>query len=421
MALIPPILQRDNKFKAAEKIIKGRFPLYIKKAKLVEVFPNLEKLNKNALDELCKYFIPNHEFLKTREEKIEALKKILEFRHTKGTAYGYRLYYSFFLKRKVYKISPPYKVFISPSYNAQEREKFESLMPEIRIYPFKKHSVKKTFFINDFLLEGFLFKTDAILRIGDRVELYDPLTKSSTLLNTFFLEETYITKRVKKETEIRLKGKKIGIFFDDPLIGFLVNQKAKDRFFKVILSEPYREKIERRRWLSVKPSLKPIRLNYEEERVKGKAIGFYLFNRYKDIYPEKGGSFIGGNLVKSNAEERIYKKFKLFSPERAFFLKRTPFSYLSAMRIGPFPPYTAELFVDSTGRACLKQTFIGTFKRHLVVSDAKERIKKIVKVGNSCTRVADKVLLSVTNHRPIRVGEFQLGRNKLGEYILGVA
>ena len=421
MALMPPILQRDSKFKAAEKIIRERFPLYIEKARLVEVSPNLENLNENALDELCKYFIPNHEFLKTREEKIEALKEILEFRHTKGTAYGYKLYYSFFLKRKVYKASPPYKVFISPSYNAREREEFESLMPEIRVYPFRKNGIKKTFFINDFLFKGFPFKTDVMLRIGDRVELYDPLTKSSTLLNTFFLEETYITKKIKKEIEVRLKGKKIGIFFDDPLIGFLVNQKAKDRFLKVVLSEPYREKIERLRWLSVKPSLKPIRLNYEEERVKGKAIGFYLFNRYKDIYPEKGGSFIGSKLVKSNAEERIYKKFKLFSPERAIFLKRTPFSYLSAMRIGPFLPYTAELFVDSTGKAHPKQTFIGTFKRYMVVSDAKERIENLVKVGNSCTRVADKVLLSITNHRPIRVGEFQLGRNKLGEHILGVA
>jgi len=420
MALIPAFLERDKKFKSAETIIKDRFPKYIQKAKLTEVFPAIEKLKEDALDELCKYFIPNFEFLKTKEEKIEALKRVFEFRHYKGTLYGYKLYYSFFLKREVYKASPPYKAFISPTYTDEERKNFEKYMPEVRVYPFRKKGVKKSLFVGDILQTAFPLQTDALLRIGDRVELFDPLNNQTQLLNYYVLEKSYINKIIKKEIEVRLKGKKHGIFFDDPIVGFLVNQCAYNRLYRVILTEPYKEEIERKKWLSLKPSLSPIKISYEEERELGKAHGFYLSNRYKEIYHDKGGSFIGHFICKSDAESRIYKKFKLFNPERLIFSNRKIFSFLSALRIGVFPTHTAELYIDGTGRAKPKQTFLSSFPGALVSSDASQRIKDLVKVGKECTRVADKVLCNFTNHRVIRVGEFLLGKHRLGEYILGV-
>ncbi len=158
----------------------------------------------------------------------------------------------------------------------------------------------------------------------------------------------------------------------------MVNQCAYNRLYRIILTEPYKEEIERKKWLSLKPSLSPIKISYEEERELGKAHGFYLSNRYKEIYHDKGGSFIGHFICKSDAESRIYKKFKLFDPD------------------------------------------LSSFPGALVSSDASQRIKDLVKVGKECTRVADKVLCNFTNHRVIRVGEFLLGKHRLGEYILGV-
>ncbi len=356
----------------------------------------------------------------TRTDKRRILENIFELYKYKGTVKGLELHLRLLINRELYKATqPPDKCFLSPSYTNEERRQFEALMPEIRVFPFKKNSQGPTFFLGDFPNADFPDTTNAILRIGDVVELYDPLTGQSTPLNTYTLEKEYVHRKLRKEVQIRKKSKAHGVLPEDFLSGFIVNQKAGERLYTLVLEQPYTEEIERRRWLSVQPSLTPVRTTYEEERVSGQATGFYLFNKYMDIYEDRGGSFLGEVPVSSDAEERIFKKLKLFDPDRASPVVNSSFRFLGATRVSSLKEFTMEAYVNATDfqKAMHITTPLWGFASS---SDANERIEDILWAADKNRPAGVKTLVSVTNHRPVRVGEFQLNRNKLGEYILGV-
>ena len=120
---------------------------------------------------------------------------------------------------------------------------------------------------------------------------------------------------------------------------------------------------------------------------------------------------------------RLYKRFKLFDPGRVVFSRRDTSCFLGAFRLGPMPAHTAEVAVDLAG---FRAPGSGTLPGHLgrgcfVISDAATRIAQARQVGKMAARLSDKVLLAITNRKPITASAGLLaGSARAGEYRLEV-
>jgi hypothetical protein len=337
------------------------------------------------------------------------------------------------LGRKLYKATPPHTSYLGASMTAEERAAYEAPHPEIRVYPFRHSGTKKGLMLGDCLgdpAQGwpvFPLMSDALLRIGSKVELFDPLDGSSTALHSMLYEPEQVERMAQEVVEIRRPGKAAGIFCGGLLTGHLVDHQARSRLYTMRLARPYSDEIERRTPMSAQPGLEPLTVYYRLAREKGQAGGIFLHNRWPDQYPDTGGkAFLGcGYPVKSTAGDRIFKYLKLFDPSRVRLGQRKSMTFLGAFRLGGMPPHTAEVAVDCTGQKpkgamhAGPGAYLGT--GFLYKSNAAERIALVCAVGRLAMRQSDRIQLSITNHGPVKASASVLaGSVFAGEYRLEV-
>ena len=361
-------------------------------------------------------------------KKRVVLANLFKLFRTKGTVEGLRLHLRILVDQTLIKANqPPDKSFSGISYSESERLQFEALHPEIRIYPFKHQGKQHSFFVGDFLgdpaldFSVFPSRTDALLRIGDTVELYDPLTGEAKPLNYFHIEKEYVEKKARQVVEIRKKGKAYGIFLSYFAFGKLVDHGAKERFYTVELLRPWKEEIERRIPLSIKPTLSPFRTYYEEEKVRAKAYGLFLRNRYTDRFRDEGGAFIQGYFVRSNAGERIYKRLKLFDPNRIHFRRNINIiRFLGALRLSSIPKCSLEAYVDISSFAPKKLIFFQRFlSGYLLKSGAEGRIQKMLWAGRKAKAAGIKVKIATSLRHPLRSSQILVSGNiKSGDFVM---
>lgn len=361
--------------------------------------------------------------------KRNALKRIFDLYKGRGTFPGMDLHWQLLVDNRLLKANqPPSKSFCGLSLTEGERKEFEKNHPEIRVYPFKSSGEKHSFFIRDCFGDPdenysvFPAQTDALLRIGEAVELYDPLADESTALHFFQYDKEHIERKTSNVVEVRLKGKAVGLFCGNILKGFTIDHGAKKRLYRLQLAGIFQDEITKRIPLAATPSLIPFRMFYEEVKVSGDGRGFFLANRYPDVYPDTGGSFLPSFFVRRLAGERIYKKFKLFDPARVSFAQRTILAYMGAFRLGVLPPHTAEAYVDMLHVKPKKAFFITGFANGFYYkSDAGERIEKMRWAGNLARRAGSKIKIQTKNRKPIRaLSSVVAGQYRVGEYRLEV-
>lgn len=329
---------------------------------------------------------------------------------------------------------PPDKSFCGQSLSQEERDVFEKNQPEIRVYSFRNEGErpKNTMFVNWYLGDpaqdwNFVtYITGAINRIGDITEYYDPITDETSPLDTYYIEPEYVEKKAKKRINIQLKGEKSGIFVDDPLYGKTVDHLAKKRLYSVTLEEPYTDIQSKRKNLAVTPGLQYLRVSYDQEKIPGGdsfpkvGDGVFLSNRWPDEYPDTGGGFVSDYPIKRDAEERIYKRFKLFDPERAIYIQKERSTFIGTRRLGPIAKHTAEMFVDLQSkrykRSIYPRLFVNGF---LVMSDAGERIEKAVWASRLARPAGTKLNMFHKLRKTITVSSgLKTGDAKVGEYEL---
>lgn len=369
-------------------------------------------------------------------QKRNVLMRLFEMYRTKGTVQGLRLHWEVLADMEMFDFrQPPDKSFNSPSLTEQERALWEQKHPEIRIYPFAAKGWKgKAMFASDCIGWGHPSITDAGARLADRVELYDPLTCSKTLLNSFYIDAAYALRRLKNVIEVRLKGKAYGIFLlissnsSSSSSGLnssngskcLVDHEAGKRLYNIQLYAEAHETINVRKQLSIKPTLQPMRGYYELEYIHGKRTGISLTNRYTDIYKDRGGSYLSGAYAaQSDARQRIMKKMRLYDPVRVSFFERESFNYLNDMKIGRLGAHHAEAYVDMIAYAPKRAAYFAShMNEHLCASDAGQRIQKMLWAGNLARQAGCKASVSITNRKPVKTGMGTLcGRHRSGQYI----
>jgi hypothetical protein len=432
--LLPPSISEDAGMQAAAQAAGDQEAIVRALINNVYIWPRLDELPEPVLDHLgWGLHIDGWEYADTLQKKRWLIRNFYPWHIYKGTEYGLSLYWSTLLDRQLLKAEPAHKSYLGNSLTPAEREAFEAPHPEIRAYPFRSYGQKQSLFTGDCLgdpAENFAVhpaRTDALLRCGQRLELVDPVLGTATPLHDLLYERDQVEKLAADIIEVCKPGRAVGQFAGAPLAKPLVDHKAKDRLFTLKMQRAYGDEIERRIPLSIQPSLQPMSVYYSWERENGQAgNGIFLANRWPDQYPETGGhAFPGVSFYPhaSDANLRLYKRFKLFDPDRVVFNRRQITNFLGAFRLGPLPPHTAEVAVDMAGKlpplAFCTPGHAG--KRHFVISDCATRIAQARHVGKMAVRLSDQILLSITNRRVIRASTSILaGTAVAGEYRLEV-
>ena len=431
--LLPPSITGDAKIPAAAVAGGRELDRNQSLSELIYLWSRLDELPEDQLDHLAWHLhVDGYSYAVTHEKKLHLVRKFYDFHRYKGTEYGLALYWRTLLGRELLKAEPAHKSYLGVSLTPEERQAFEAPHPEIRAYPFRTAGSKQSFFSGDCLGDPvknfplFPAMTDAIVRCGHRLELFDPKLDSATSLHDLLYEREQVEKLAHEVVEVRKPGRAAGQFAGQPLVKPLLDHKAKKRLFTLKMQRAYNDEIERRIPLAIQPSLQPMNVYYTWSQDAGQA-GLRMFpaNRWPDEYPDTGGRAFPGSCYahSGDAAMRLYKRFKLFDPDRVELSRRDTTTFLGAFRLGPLPPHTAEVAVDMAGQlpngAISLPGFAGA--GHFVISDCAARIAQVRQVGKLAVRRSDKILLSITNRRQVRASAGVLaGSVTAGEYRMEV-
>ncbi|WP_449246453.1 phage tail protein [Desulfarculus baarsii] len=433
--LLPPSIAQDQTMAAVATVAGAEEERLRALTDRALIWARLDELPDAVLEHLgWGLHIDGWEHAATRELKIWLIRHFYDWHAHKGTAHGLALYWRVLLGRAMLGASPPGKSIWGVNISAQERAAREAPHPEIRVYPFRHGGVNRQSFFWGQTLGGpgegcFLATGEAILRIGDMVELFDPLTGQAQALNVLAVSRDAAWRAASQRVEARLPATAAGLCWGEAMEGQWVDHGANGRLFTLDLERPYQDEIERRQTLSITPGPRPMRTNYEAVAEAGQAGAETCWgNRWTDAYQGVGGgnNFWGADIYFAPSEPhlRLYKRLKLFEPGRARALTRADAVYWGAFRVGSAPAHHADVAVDCQGQARPRAWFWGDahWGQDLWdVSDAAVRIAQVRGVGRLAARLSDKVELVVTNRRIVRASAGLLaGSVVAGEYRLEV-
>ena len=433
--LLPPSISQDAGIQAAaraagaqESLVRGLIPR-------AYIWSRLEELPDEVLEHLgWGLHIDGWEYAITRQSRLWLIRHFYEWHVHKGTEHGLALYWRTLLGRRLLKADPPGKSYLGGSLSDEERRVFEAAHPEIRAYPFRTRAAGPGLVMGDCLGDpardwpATPVHSDALLRCGQRLELVDPDTGSAAPLGPMLYQRGQAERLARGVVEVRLPGRGApGQFLGRPLARPLVDHGAAGRLFTLRLERAHASEVERRISLAARPGLRPMSVYYSWVQEPTTAPGgVFLAGRWPDRYPDTGGrAFLGAAWpAPTDAGMRLYKRFRLFDPQRVHLAARESSLFLGAFRLGPLPPHTAEVALDMIEPrlpgALYCRGYLGT-GHHFVVSDAEARVAQACQVGRLAARRSDKILLSITNRRPVRASAGVLaGAVTAGDYRLEV-
>jgi len=430
--LLPPSIAGDPKVQAAAGAAGGELDTIQTLTQRVYLWSRLEELPEEILDHLAWHLhVDGYHYAATRRAKLYLIREFYRFHAHKGTEYGLALYWRALLGRRLLKAAPPGKSYLGSSLTPRERAAFEAPHPELRLYPFRHQGQKQGLFLGDTLgdpaggLAVFPAASDALLRIGTRVEVYDPLLGASRPLHDLLYERGQAERLAREEVEVRRPGRAWGQFLGRTLARATVDHGAAGRLFRLKLERAYRDEMERRIPLAIRPGLEPMSVYYRVVGEVGRARGVFLANRWPERFSDTGGrAYLGlAYPARSDAGLRLYKCFKLYDPGRTRLAPRNATLFLGAFRLGSLPPHTAEVALDLLGRRPARGLHLAGHLGggHFYVSDAATRVAQACQVGRLAVRRSDKILLSISNRRPVRASAgIKTGEVVAGEYRLEV-
>lgn len=390
------------------------------------IYAALDKLPDAILDAVAWGFhVEGYDLLSTRAERLHVVKTFWDYHRYKGTVHGLEMYLRTFLKRDLLACSPPTKSYCGASLTEAERAAWSANMPELRVYPFRHAGKRQGAFIGNFLGATYPNVSDAILRIGDQVTLYDPVDGSETKLDALATSRDVTTRTAAKRVTVRKPGRAgRAMFCGRCLAGFATaDTGAASRIYELDMVVGYEDDIARRHALSVRPSLTPVKIGSDEVASPGtRGRRIFLGHRWPDAFPERAACFLEGRfLVPSSAGDRLYRMTKLYDESRALFSRRATSTFLGAFKLGAVRPHHAEAAVDMQRDAPARAMFLGRHLagRHICDLATGDWIGRMRRVGRMAMRLSDRILVSINNRRQIRASESLVcGAVVCGEYQL---
>jgi len=357
------------------------------------------------------YHVDGWEYVETRAQKIDLIKRFYEFHRYKGTVYGLRLYLNTFLGRDLLACSPPTKSFCGASLTDAERAAWSANFPELRVSPYRHNGTRQGAFVGDYASACSPNTSDALLRIGDQVTLYDPVTATETKLDSLTTSRDVVTTMATERVTVALPSTAGLAMFVGRYPGAYstCDTGASDRMYVLDMAVGYADKVDRRHALSVRPSLTPVSIGSTAVSSPGtRGHGIFLGHRWPDAYSEAASLFIEGKYpVPSSARDRLYRKTKLYDTDRQVFSRRDTSTFLGAFKLGAVRPHYAEAAIDMARTSPARAAFCGRplFRRFACALDAQAWINRMRRIGKMAVRLSDRVLVSTANRHCLQASE----------------
>lgn len=358
------------------------------------------------------------------EQQEEMRRKILResFRMHRiaGTLGSYKRVARYAGFEVVSAIRPPDKTFCGAALTLADRNAWLRQFPQLRVYPFRSRGTAA----GSHLGWCYLGDTngsacwpaigDAIARIGDRAYLYRDGAETllvSALVETETSEGTLVTAR-----EARLPGKfPYTLFCGGSVGGYPSDTQASLRVYRTWDESPYDDRSAAIRITAARPSLTPLRLQYDSVAVTGSwslGNGIFLSCRraqgpdVQACFAHTGGKtcgFVDGHFADLDAGRRIYRRLYLFDPA-APPIYRGRSTHLGAVRLG-LPHYHAVLRVKARRTPHRRVAFCPTVgPLHPSALDADKRITAVRNVLSPVRSARDKIQFSTRTRGPLTAG-----------------
>lgn len=332
------------------------------------------------------------------EKKREVIAKASRLHHLKGTERGLREAIEIAGGELLKLIVPPAKTFLSPNTTPEQRAKFLSRYPQLRIYPQRSRGKAKGLFPGThrgFVERYFPLASEAFFRALPRAFIWDYGVETELTV----LEKRHTTETVASEERIdlRQRSKRRKNHYGIPGGGriFTLASTAPKRIFSIhtrtTLEVPGKDQLARR---MVTPSLDPIDIVADMVRERGvrkTAVAGRAFAGSKRFY---------GFLQASRANERVYRRTYLFDPSRSLQAKGA-FTFLGAARLG-MPAHNAEITVRL--RYKRHRLMFDRFCRGFLMSRPKVELDLLKQAIRSHKRLSDRILLTTKTIAPVTAG-----------------
>lgn len=349
------------------------------------------------------YYRPDWDETRTRL----VLSRLVDLYRARGTVEGLRLHLRLLADATLVRTAqPPARTFLLPSLTQAERAELETHYPEVRLRTSSQMGTKQSLFTGDCLgdpaehADVFLSVTDADARLAEQARLYDPDTGVERPLQRATVDVAGLVVR------LGVRGHAAGMMVGHPLHGAVLDEGAASRLYTFALQAGTDDPIRARAALGAQPGMIPVDIWPTLHAEPGSGRGCFLWNRWADAYPDRGGAHLPTIPMRRRAEVRIWKSFRLFDPARAVTTSGRASVHLGAVRIGQVPPHVMEAQVSSLGRRPHRVAWPGTAMTtpsYLAASDAPARIARIRWAGNLARRAGCRVPVAIRTRRPLLV------------------
>lgn len=393
--LLPVSLQGDKNVEALCEAQDHVFSLEDEVYKLL-IYPRIDSLSGEVLDLLAwQFHIEGWELARTETEKRELIKKAIDIHKLKGTLAGFRYALNVSGAKLLRLLLPKDRVFLSLTLTDEQRRKWYSLFPELRIVEFSHFGKRFMRYRKNFQSSSlFPYISDAYNRYGIRAIIYKggaavPLVTQERI-------ERAIQKQAVKIVEIHERGKAVGHFLQQR-DRFLYDHEARKRIYTVRIPETYADFETTIAHHVLHPHLEPLDIRYETVAEKGKRHRKLAFC-----------DFVSGHTSITDARTRLYKRLYLYD-EAVMAERRYAFCFLNERPIR-MPHFHAEARVQIRDVLMYRKFPRKTDKNSL--SNALMMLREM-------SSVRDRIYLdTVTKRVPTADGTIIAGMNiKIGEVI----
>lgn len=360
------------------------------------------------------------------ERKRAVAKAWFRLHRLKGTLTGIEEAVRFFDAKVISARRPPDGFYPGRGQNKAEREAYLAKFRQVRIYPFRSRGVAHGAFLGApgrtpslFLTRFFPVTTDAAARRGRRAFVYDPLTGVEEPV-TRLVRTTDSEERTALEFEqVVLPGRSGRAFFVGRALSpgrvFLTSRGAGRRIYSMAVDQTFVETTTSLQLSSVLPSVSPISVRPRRVALQGERVKGQLFPGAPGT---RRGFLTGIYLPRSSAYLRRYDQIFLHDRDRLPDRRRMGRAFAGNVRLG-MPPYRARLAIEVRGKR--PSNAFGKFVRGFLHSSDQTRRSQAIEATRQSKALRDKVLVSTTTLRTIRVSDgAKVGTTKVGALVRDV-
>jgi hypothetical protein len=343
-------------------------------------------------------------------KKRQVCREAIELARVKGTRAALERYLRQVDAQVVSVITPPVKMFAGKSYTKAELDRFYSVMPQLRVYPYRNRN--RNVFGKMFAGRGVgpgRFALVSVARTGRKTFLFDPLVESLVEIRALQFEERSETQNAIEITRAIAPGKPGNSFFAGSHAGRCAGLIGKrSTVHTVEVETSYIHKEGTRRLSTIEPGLEPVLVRHERGTDKWQGRGGKAF----------AGRSAGKFACPSDAWLHSYTLVRLHDPSRTPALRHGARAF-AGDRVG-IRAHTAHVRIKVEIPHRKRTMFAGRHASRAYARPIDTRIRDAALEAVHVSKAAhEKILVSFQNWREPTFGDALTldGKRRLGGLI----